>query len=102
MADVYVEAGSCWVLMKMPLCRDAVRNYAAVPKDNSRVTHGPIPTPAALIPGRFLVNPLFDRDAIALFSTLAEGRANRAQHLCVRHAYCDAIGRLRRGLASRQ
>ena len=97
MADIYVDCRAHRVLVEMVLSIDAEGDYATIAEENSGIAHSAIPTPAALIPSRLFVYPFFERDAVALFSSLAEGRADSAQHFLLGHPNRDARGRLRCG-----
>jgi hypothetical protein len=60
MANIYVDGGSCWILVEMVFLLDAIGHHASIPKDNSGVAYGAIPAPAALIPSCLLLDLLLD------------------------------------------
>jgi hypothetical protein len=96
-ADVNVDISRRSV--KMALLVDAVGDNATVPENHCRIAHCAVPTPATLIPGRLLVNPLLYCSSIVLFGALAERRPDGPQDFRLRHSDRDAICRLCRGLA---
>jgi hypothetical protein len=97
-ADIYIDRGSRWILVEMVFLLDAIGHYASIPKDNSGVTHGAVPTPAALIPSRLFVNPLLDRDTVLDPRTLTVRRSNSANDLNLAHPYRNSIGGVGGGL----
>ena len=97
-ADINVDVAGCSV--NMSLFGNTKRDDAAISENNFGITDSAIPTPAALVPSRFFVNPCFDRDTVLLFGALAERFPYRSQNVSLRHSYRNAISRLRSGLAT--
>jgi hypothetical protein len=86
--------------MKMVLARYAVRDDLAVPENDCRIANRSVPTPAALIPSCFLVNPFFHYNAVGDLGALTEWFAYCSNHFRLRHTNRNLVRSAGSGLAS--
>jgi hypothetical protein len=98
--NVHVDVARA--VMKVPLLRNTKRDHAIIAEDDFGVAYCAIPTPAALIPSRFLVDPSLDLGAVDNFGAFAKRFANRPYHFDLSHPHGKSVRGSCRRLATHE